>query len=215
MRLPVSPTHFHTAIKASTSPSQFTNRILRLSSNQARSMSSDTGDLIIENTNIKTASGVSLDEQKKTLVGSVLDLFAGRPSRPKLRLWDDNATFEDPITIAKGRERYEAQWYGLSKVFSEIERLHHEVTSGGNPITMDLRTRYVVKLLGKEQTIDSKVNIFYDENTNKITHVQDKWDDKLPDSSFLKYFREVNAVTVPKLVSVPKSDEEDAKLGNQ
>lgn len=178
-------------------------------------MSSDTGDLIIENTNIKTASGVSLDEQKKTLVGSVLDLFAGRPSRPKLRLWDDNATFEDPITIAKGRERYEAQWYGLSKVFSEIERLHHEVTSGGNPITMDLRTRYVVKLLGKEQTIDSKVNIFYDENTNKITHVQDKWDDKLPDSSFLKYFREVNAVTVPKLVSVPKSDEEDAKLGNQ
>lgn len=28
----------------------------------------------IENTNIKTASGVSLDEQQKTLVGSVLDV---------------------------------------------------------------------------------------------------------------------------------------------
>lgn len=33
-----------------------------------------TGDLNIENTNIKTASGVSLDEQQKTLVGSVLDV---------------------------------------------------------------------------------------------------------------------------------------------
>ena len=33
-----------------------------------------TGDLNIENTNIKTASGVSLDEQQRTLVGSVLDV---------------------------------------------------------------------------------------------------------------------------------------------
>lgn len=31
-------------------------------------------DANIENTNIKTASGVSLDEHQKTLVGSVLDV---------------------------------------------------------------------------------------------------------------------------------------------
>ena len=31
-------------------------------------------DLGIENTNIKTANGVTLDEQQKTLVGSVLDV---------------------------------------------------------------------------------------------------------------------------------------------
>ena len=31
-------------------------------------------DLNIENTNIKTASGVSLDDTQKTLVGSVLDV---------------------------------------------------------------------------------------------------------------------------------------------
>lgn len=32
-------------------------------------------DLGIENTNIKTAPGVTLDEQQKTLVGSVLDVY--------------------------------------------------------------------------------------------------------------------------------------------
>lgn len=36
-------------------------------------------DLGIENTNIKTASGVTLDETQKTLVGSVLDVGRGRP----------------------------------------------------------------------------------------------------------------------------------------
>lgn len=111
-------------------------------------------------------------------------LFAGRPSLKKLQLWDDNGTFEDPLTRAEGRKQYEPQWYGLQAAFSEIERLHHEVTSGGNPISMDLRTRYVVKGIGKEQTIDSKINISYDKATGKITKVEDKWDGKLPDSSF-------------------------------
>lgn len=34
----------------------------------------ESNDLNIENTNIKTASGVTLDEGQKTLVGSVLDV---------------------------------------------------------------------------------------------------------------------------------------------
>ncbi|KAK3060016.1 hypothetical protein LTS18_009528, partial [Coniosporium uncinatum] len=63
-----------------------------------------------ETTNIQTASGVSLDSQQKTLVGSVLDLFAGRPSLEKLQLWKDDGVFEDLITVARGRKQYEAQW---------------------------------------------------------------------------------------------------------
>jgi len=176
---------------------------------------STPSDVNIENTNIKTASGVTLDDHQKTLVGSVLDLFAGRPSLKKLQLWTDDGTFEDPITVATGRKQYEAQWYGLQTAFSEIERLHHEVTSAGNPISMDLKTRYVVKGIKKEQTIASKVNIFYDKATGKITKVEDKWNGELPDSSFVNVFRQLNSVTVPRFVSVPKTDEEDAKKGNQ
>ncbi|KAL8694380.1 MAG: hypothetical protein Q9218_000946 [Villophora microphyllina] len=213
-------------------------------------MLSATGsDLGIENTNIKTATGVTLDEQQKTLVGSVLDLFAGRPSLKKLQLWDDEGVFEDPITIATGRKQFEPQWYGLQAAFSEIERLHHEVVSAGNPIGMDLKTRYVTKGIGKEQTIASRINIFYDKDTGKITKVQDKWDGELPDSTFKNVsieqlfspwwwvhyaegwawwmwsftwdmwwwqaMRNLNSVSVPKMISVPKNDEEDAKRGNQ
>ncbi|CAL8580320.1 hypothetical protein XPA_006048 [Xanthoria parietina] len=178
-------------------------------------MASAGSDLGIENTNIKTAPGVTLDEQQKTLVGSVLDLFAGRPSLKKLSLWDDNGVFEDNITIATGRKQFEPQWYGLQTAFSEIERLHHEVVSGGNPISMDLKTRYVTKGISKEQTIESKINIFYDKDTGKITKVQDKWGGELPDSSFKNAMRNLNSVSVPKMVSVPKNDEEDAKRGNQ
>jgi len=217
MRFPITPTSLHRTFQASAKHNKLaTSQSLKpVSVLQTRKMASAPNDLNIENTNIKTASGVTLDDQQKTLVGSVLDLFAGRPSLKKLQLWADDGTFEDPITKAVGRAQYEPQWYGLQTAFSEIERLHHEVTSGGNPISMDLRTRYVIKGINKEQTIDSKVNIFYDNATGKITKVEDKWDGKLPESSIQNAFRKINAVTVPKMVGVPKNDEEDAARGNQ
>lgn len=72
--------------------------------------------------------------------------------------------------------------YGLQTAFSEIERLSHEVTSSGNPITMNLKTRYVVKGIGMEQTIASVIKIYTDDQ-GKISKVEDKWDGKLPESS--------------------------------
>jgi len=73
--------------------------------------------------------------------------------------------------------------YGLQTAFSEIERLSHQVTSSGNPITMDLKTRYVVKGIGKEQTIASVIKIHTSADGSKIEKVQDMWDGELPDSS--------------------------------
>lgn len=72
--------------------------------------------------------------------------------------------------------------YGLKAAFSEIERLHHEVTSAGNPIMMSLKTRYVVKGIQKETTINSVVSIATD-SAGTITKVEDRWDGSLPDSS--------------------------------
>ncbi|KAF1822076.1 uncharacterized protein K489DRAFT_380810 [Dissoconium aciculare CBS 342.82] len=192
------------------SRTQFVNNFNRASTAK---MSSSVGELKIENTNIKTAPGVELSQSQKTIVGSVLDLFAGRPSLPKLQLWKDDAEFTDPITISKGREKYSAQWYGLQAAFSEIERLHHEVKSAGNPISIDMKTRYVIKGIGKEQTVSSVVNIYTE--GDKIVKVEDKWDGKLPDSAFADVFRKLNAYTVPLIVGVPKNAEEDAKKGNQ
>ncbi|KAI9740891.1 MAG: hypothetical protein M1818_004496 [Claussenomyces sp. TS43310] len=212
---------------------------------QSAGMSS--GDLGIENTNISTAVGVNLSAHQKILVGSVLDLFAGRPSLKKLQLWADDASFHDPITKAEGRKQYEPQWYGLQTAFSEIERLHHSVTSAGNPIKMDLKTRYKVKGIGVEKVIESVVNI-HTTPDGKIRLVEDRWNNELPDGAFAKAswsqvvsprwwfhywfawvwylwslvwwtwpwlaFRNLNSVTVPAFVSVPKNEEEDRKKGN-
>jgi hypothetical protein len=113
-------------------------------------------------------------------------LFAGKPTLKKLQLWTDDATFADPLTKAEGRKQYEAQWYGLKAAFSEIEQLHQSVTSSGNPITMDLKTRYKMKGIGSEQTIESVVKIHTDEKGERITKVEDKWNGEIPEGAFAK-----------------------------
>jgi len=65
------------------------------------------------------------------------------------------------------------------------ERLHHEVTSSGNPITMDLKTRYKIKGIGSEQTIESVVKIFTN-GEGRIIEVQDRWNDNIPEGPFAK-----------------------------
>ncbi|KAI9892518.1 MAG: hypothetical protein M1814_001475 [Vezdaea aestivalis] len=164
----------------------------------------------IESSDFSTASGVELTAQQKLFTGSVLDLFAGKATLEKLRLWKDDAIFEDPITVAKGRAEFEPQWYGLKTAFSSIQPLKQLVTSSGNPITLDMKTTYKVKGIGTEHTIESTVLIHVDEAEGKITHVQDKWDGKLPEGAIANAFRRLNAVSVPKMVSVPKSDAEEA-----
>lgn len=79
----------------------------------------------IENTSINTEASLAstIDDKQKTVIGSVLDLFAGRPSLKKLSLWTDDAVFNDPLTQAEGRKQFAAQWYGLEAAFSEIVSL--------------------------------------------------------------------------------------------
>ncbi|KAI1007876.1 hypothetical protein K3495_g345 [Podosphaera aphanis] len=162
-------------------------------------------DLSIETTDIKTVEGIELSPRQKILVGGVLDLFKGKPTPTKLQLWAEDATFNDPLTKAQGRKQYEAQWYGLKAAFSEIETLHSQVTST-NPITLDLKSRYKIKFIGKEQIISSVVKVYTDVDDTKITGVEDRWNGNIPEGAFATVLRKINSAVVPFFVTIPKAD---------
>ncbi|KAI1343293.1 hypothetical protein F5Y15DRAFT_412088 [Xylariaceae sp. FL0016] len=165
----------------------------------------------IKNTNINEGSGVQLSSQQKLLVGSVLDLFEGNPTLKHLSLWSRDATFADPLTVAQGFDKYSAQWYGLPAIFNPIKIQSHTVTSSGNPIEMRLSNMYTVKGIKKEQVINSVIKVHVGAD-GKIEKVEDRWDDKLPEGGISEAFRKLNAVTVPAIVKVPKTEEEDMKM---
>merc|ERR1711900_37349 len=145
----------------------------------------DAASYGITSTDLKTAAGVELSPRQRVLVGGVLDLFKGLPTHKKMSLWTDTAAF------------------------SEIEQQHQLITSAGNPITMDLKTRYKVKGIGAEKVIESVIKIHTDEKGERIVGVEDRWNGNIPEGAIATAFRNLNSVVVPAFVSVPKEDGEN------
>ena len=112
----------------------------------------------------------------------LLQLFEGRPTLKHLSLWSKTGTFTDPINLAKGYDKYAAQWYGLPALFDPIKIQSHKVLSAGNPIELELSNKYTLKGIKKETVIDSKVLIHVGSD-GRIDKVEDKWNGKLPDGA--------------------------------
>lgn len=149
--------------------------------------SSDTSSQYNFKTSLPASASSSFDQQQSLITNSILDLFAGYPTKRKLALWTDDASFHDPLTIAEGRKQYEAQWYGLKASMSEIQQQHFDIVKGGNPIELSLKTLYKVKGLGKEQVIDSRILVHLTSDGQRISKVEDKWNGEVPpDGPFAK-----------------------------
>jgi hypothetical protein len=138
----------------------------------------DTSNLHLSRHHINVVPGTKLSSHQQLIVRSIVDLFSGHPSLPHLALWRDDAVFSNPITIAQGRAKYSAQWYGRSQAFSEIDCINHQVRDAGNPMLMDLRIKYVVRGVGVEQLVQSLVSVEVD-GEGRVCRVEDRWDGEL------------------------------------
>jgi hypothetical protein len=146
--------------------------------------------------------GVSLSAPQSAILCSILDLFSGHPTKRILTLWKEDASFHDPLTNATGRTQFEAQWYGLRAAFSDIQRLSCQTVSAGNPMELDLKTMYKVKGIGSEQVVESRVCVYTEGEGEgmRVSKVEDKWDGEIKEGWFKGKLREVNSVSVPKMV---------------
>lgn len=74
---------------------------------------------------------------------------------------------------------------------------------------MDLEQEY--KAAGITKLMKSKIVIELD-GEGKIKHLVDKWNgDEMPTGMMATYARRANAATVPKFVSVPENEQEEAE----
>lgn len=130
----------------------------------------------------------------------MLDLFTGYPTKRKLSLWSDDASFHDPLTIATGRKQFEAQWYGLKAITSDIVPEQVEVVGVGNPIEIKTKLKYKIKAVGSEQVVESKVLVHTtgEGDTQKIVKVEDRWNGEVPsEGAFVKVSTALNPCRFP------------------
>jgi hypothetical protein len=156
---------------------------------------------------------VQLTENRQQLVKDSLELFSSRPNLDIFRRWwRDDATFEDPLSVAEGFKQYAAQWFAMHKAFPQSRTLEYRIlssTTNPNQVTYALTQEYTIRFLGVKKVMNSVVVIDLDEN-EKIVKLQDMWNGKEHPHRFgIWYLRKLNAKTMPLLVSIPKTDKHD------
>ncbi|ORY74789.1 hypothetical protein BCR35DRAFT_281121 [Leucosporidium creatinivorum] len=156
----------------------------------------------------ETDHGIKQEPARASLVQDVLLLFQAKVTNENLQKnWDDAAVFEDPIAIAKGREQFSAQWWGMPKALPKSETIAWKVTKDEpSLIEYEQRQRYTLPLIHSPKVVESLVHIELNPSTGKILRLEDRWDGKpIPSGGITKTFRELNGkYFTPTMVSVPK-----------
>ncbi|GLB35319.1 putative NAD-binding protein [Lyophyllum shimeji] len=123
------------------------------------------------------------------------ELYGGRPTLEILeRSWHEDAEFEDPLTICKGYSQYAAQWYAMSKLFSESKTLESRVMSSTispNRLVFWQSQQYTTRFLKRQMIINSIIIVDFDEE-GKILRMVDQWQgNDLPTRIWTHFLRQL------------------------
>ncbi|KAL7275992.1 hypothetical protein RUND412_001023 [Rhizina undulata] len=131
----------------------------------------------IETVEINVLQGLTLQGHQREVIGSVLDLFQGRPTRGKMAYWRGDAVFNGGFVKAFGRDEVLAAWQMHSKVMKDITMVSHEVVKvEDTSYEMELVQKYTLKGVGgRVISVRSRIYIELD-RCGGIREVKDLWD---------------------------------------
>ncbi|CAG8518131.1 11205_t:CDS:2 [Ambispora leptoticha] len=151
-----------------------------------------------------------LSPTRSLLVSYIIDLYSCKPTKKKFSFYTEDALFEDPFMIAPGLANIKAQFYGITKIFSESTPKNYKIVKNDeNIIEIDLTQRYLVALIKKEIIHNSFIRLELDADEKIVKHT-DLWDEKPlyhegTIGGISSFFRRTNAKIVSKLVRIPET----------
>ncbi|CAO1629489.1 unnamed protein product [Parajaminaea phylloscopi] len=156
-----------------------------------------------------SADSDNLSELAEQRISDAQTLFGGRPSLEIFgRSWAPDATFEDPICIARGWQQYSAQWWAMRLFSTSTTTAWRVVQDDPQEVRYVQKQKYGIDKLGFEKEMISTVVMKLDES-GRIKHFEDRWDHKEMPGAWAYPLRRLNALTMPWIIGHPK-DHPDA-----
>ncbi|CAD6587655.1 MAG: hypothetical protein ASARMPREDX12_002960 [Alectoria sarmentosa] len=120
---------------------------------------------------------------EQTLIDDVLKLYQLQPSEQAYSHYSEDATFHDPVSIAKGLDSIKSQFNGMPKLFAESVTETCDMLASSTPsrIEINLTQKYVFKspipfkAKGAEKPVNSKVTFHLDGEGLIVKH-DEEWD---------------------------------------
>ncbi|KAF2087574.1 hypothetical protein K490DRAFT_73528 [Saccharata proteae CBS 121410] len=151
-------------------------------------------------------NSVSISPEQQAIVDAITRLYSGSASEADMRVYAEEAVYDDPWSYCDTRYKIAGQWYGIPKVMSTSRTLATEIVSAtATEIVYKQRQEYTPRLLGISKPVDSLVSLSLD-GEGKVKYHKDMWNEKDYSHEGLgKVMKTLNGDHLPKITRPPKS----------
>lgn len=126
-------------------------------------------------------NSISTSERHQEIIRAITSLYSGSASESDMRIYAEDAVYDDPLSYCDNRYKIAGQWYGIPKLFRSSTTLATEVVKvSQQELVFKMRQKYVLQGGIAEKTVDSLVSLAL-EGSNGLQVVQyhkDMWNEK-------------------------------------
>ncbi|KAE8332551.1 hypothetical protein BDV39DRAFT_167186 [Aspergillus sergii] len=124
---------------------------------------------------------ISISPARAAIQKSIIALYGGSASEDDMKVYAEQAIYDDPFSYCDTRYKIAGQWYGIPKLFSKSETLATEVTSSTeHELVWKQRQKYTFAGIHASKIADSLISLRLEgkEPNEKVVYHKDMWNSK-------------------------------------
>ncbi|KAK6812570.1 hypothetical protein RU639_011734 [Aspergillus parasiticus] len=124
---------------------------------------------------------ISISPAREAIQKSIIALYGGSASEDDMKVYAEQAIYDDPFSYCDTRYKIAGQWYGIPKLFSKSETLATEVTSStDHELVWKQRQKYTFAGVHASKIADSLISLRLEgkEPNEKVVYHKDMWNSK-------------------------------------
>ncbi|KAM3073455.1 hypothetical protein ACMFMG_004647 [Clarireedia jacksonii] len=167
---------------------------------------SDSGEV---NYTPNPSASISLSPEREKILKGITSLYSGSASEEDMKVYTENAIYDDPWSNCDSRYKIAGQWYGIPMIMAETKTLATEVVkSSDDEIVFKLQQFYRPKAFPTGKTVDSLVSLklVKEGDQEKVIYHKDMWNEKDYSHEGLgNVFKKLNGDHLTKITQPPES----------
>ncbi|OOO07734.1 hypothetical protein AFCA_012763 [Aspergillus flavus] len=124
---------------------------------------------------------ISISPTRAAIQKSIIALYGGSASEDDMKVYAEQAIYDDPFSYCDTRYKIAGQWYGIPKLFAKSETLATEVTaSTEHELVWKQRQKYTFAGVHASKIADSLISLRLEgkEPNEKVVYHKDMWNSK-------------------------------------
>lgn len=127
------------------------------------------------------SKSLPLSPHRQEILRAITSFYSGSASESDMRIYSEDAVYDDPLSYCDSRYKIAGQWYGIPKLFKTFTTLSTEVVkSSPAELVFKLRQEYVFQGGVAKKVVDSLVSLGLsgEEGKEVVKYHKDMWNDK-------------------------------------